>query len=63
MSEKDNGEARPRRIFGIPVSWDPKNWYKGVWNAEDARLFPPRRMGIGWSLNFRELLRRMGILK
>ena len=48
---------------GIPVSWDWKNWNKGVWNAQDHRLFPPKRVGIGWTINFREVLRRLRIVK
>jgi uncharacterized membrane protein len=48
---------------GMPVSWDWQNWYKGMWNAEDHRLFPPKRVGIGWTLNFREVLRRLRVAK
>jgi hypothetical protein len=48
---------------GIPVSWDWKNWNKGVWNAQDHRLFPPKRVGIGWTINFREVLRRLRVVK
>jgi len=53
----------PRTWLGMPVNWDWQNWYKGVWNAEDHRLFPPTRIGIGWNLNFREVLRRMRIVR
>jgi len=48
---------------GIPVSWDWKNWSKGVWNAQDHRLFPPKRVGIGWTINFHEVLRRLRVVK
>ena len=46
----------------MPVSWDWRNWYKGIWNPEDRRLFPPKRFGIGWTFNFRELLRRLRVV-
>jgi len=52
-----------RTWAGIPVSWDWKNWNKGVWNAQDHRLFPPKRVGIGWTINFREVLRRLRVIK
>jgi uncharacterized membrane protein len=53
----------PQRTFlGMPVNWDWKNWNKGFWNAQDHRLFPPKRVGIGWTINLRELLRRLRIL-
>jgi len=64
MSEQ-NGETtqpEPKKFLGMPASWDTGNWYKGMWNAEDSRLFPPKRVGIGWTINFRELLKRIGIL-
>jgi uncharacterized membrane protein len=48
---------------GMPVSWDTKNWYKGLWNPEDERLFPPKRVGIGWSFNFHALLKKLRILR
>jgi uncharacterized membrane protein len=47
----------------MPVNWDWPNWYKGMWNADDRRLFPPKRVGIGWTINFRELLRRLRIVE
>ncbi|MGO9702729.1 MAG: DUF5808 domain-containing protein [Xanthobacteraceae bacterium] len=61
-AEKDPDQHRQRTFAGMPVSWDWKNWTKGVWNAEDRRLFPPKRVGIGWTINFRELLRRLGFV-
>ena len=64
---RDLGRGRSHWIAqgpaGMPVSWDWQNWYKGMWNAEDHRLFPPKRVGIGWTLNFREVLRRLRVAK
>jgi hypothetical protein len=40
-----------------------QNFSKGVWNPEDERLFPPKRVGIGWTINFHALLKRIGIIK
>jgi uncharacterized membrane protein len=36
---------------------------KGFWNAQDRRLFPPKRVGIGWTINLYELLRRLRVIK
>jgi uncharacterized membrane protein len=47
----------------LPVNWDWRNWNKGFWNAEDHRLFPPKRVGIGWTINVYELLRRLRVIK
>jgi uncharacterized membrane protein len=60
--EHDPHQNQQRTWAGMPVNWDWKNWNKGVWNAQDHRLFPPKRVGIGWTINFRELLRRLRIV-
>lgn len=33
---------------------DPANWKLGVfyYNRKDSRIFPPKRFGIGWTINF-----------
>jgi uncharacterized membrane protein len=54
--EQEPSHDSKRSWAGIPVNWDWKNWNKGVWNAQDHRLFPPKRVGIGWTINFRERL-------
>ena len=63
MSEQKHDASVPKRWLGMPVNWDWQNWSKGLWNADDHHLFPPKRIGIGWTFNFRELLRRLRILK
>jgi uncharacterized membrane protein len=60
--ERDPNNGRPRTWMGMPVSWDWKNWNKAMWNTDDHRLFPPKRVGIGWTINFYELLRRLRIV-
>jgi uncharacterized membrane protein len=62
MSNPEQNPNPQRTFAGMPVSWDTKNWYKGMWNADDHRLFPPKRVGIGWTINFRELLRRLRLV-
>jgi uncharacterized protein DUF5808 len=61
--EQDPDQGPQRTFAGMPVSWDWKNLNKGVWNAQDHRLFPPKRVGIGWTINIRELLRRLRVLQ
>jgi uncharacterized membrane protein len=62
MSEQEPRAPRAKEL-GMPVNWDWQNWNKGFWNAADHRLFPPKRIGIGWTINFREALRRMRIVR
>jgi uncharacterized membrane protein len=54
-------EQEQRTFLGTPVDWDWKNFNKGIWNPDDSRLFPPKRIGVGWTINFYELLKRLGI--
>jgi uncharacterized membrane protein len=61
-AQGDPNQPPQRSFLGMPVNWDFKNWYKGMWNADDHRLFPPRRVGFGWTINFREVLRRLPLL-
>ncbi len=61
--EIDLYQARERIFARTPVNWDWRHWHEGFWNAEDHRLFPPKRIGIGWTINFYELLRRLRVIK
>lgn len=56
-------QEEKKTFAGMPVNWDWKNWHKGLWNPDDDHLFPPKRIGIGWTINFHELLKRMRVMK
>ncbi len=60
MNDRDNGI---KKFLGMPMRWDRKNMFKNIWNPEDERVFPPKYFGIGWSLNFHALLRKIGLVK
>ena len=62
-----NLEKDPKESSVTDSGWeraigDWKNWNKGVWNTDDHRLFPPKRIGIGWTINIHELLRRLRVV-
>jgi hypothetical protein len=61
--KQEPGKGAPKTWAGMPVSWDWKHWYKGLWNAEDDRPFPPKRVGVGWTINVRALLKKLRTLK
>lgn len=52
-----------KEFLGMPASWDRKNMFKNLWNAEIDEVFPPKTFGIGWTINFHALLRAAGIIK
>jgi uncharacterized membrane protein len=65
MSDHSNvPNSTPQRYWlGMPVSWDWKNWNKAMWNPQESRLFPPKRVGIGWTINFHAVGKALRLLK
>lgn len=63
-ARQDRLKTPEQRTFaGMPVNWDWKNWHKGMWNPEDDTLFPPKRVGIGWTVNFHAVLKKAKLVK
>ncbi len=57
-----------KRILGLPMCWDvkalsPTNIASRLWSQDDDRVLLPRRFGIGWSVNFRALARRLHLTR
>jgi uncharacterized membrane protein len=52
-----------KTFAGMPMNWDWKNWHKGLWNPESDELFTPKRVGIGWTINFHAVLKAFKILR
>lgn len=63
MKKQDKDQNTQKTWAGMPVNWDWKNWHKGIWNPEDDTLFPPKRVGIGWTINFQALLKKAHLIK
>ncbi|HVA89737.1 MAG TPA: DUF5808 domain-containing protein [Chloroflexota bacterium] len=57
---------RPKRFLGIPYDWQTPSWSRiqqRMWNPSDRRLLTPRVFGWGYTINFYELARRMGLIR
>lgn len=52
-----------KKFLGMPMNWDRKQPFKGLWDAESDNLFPPKNFGIGWTINFHAMFRKLGIIK
>ena len=53
-------------FYGIPydLRWpSPKVVAERLWNPQDSRLFTPKLLGWGWSVNFYTVMRRLGLLR
>jgi hypothetical protein len=62
MSE-DKKDNDIKKFMGMPMRWDHKNIFKGLWDPNDDRLLVPKYFGIGWNLNFHALLRQLHLIK
>ncbi len=53
------------RILGVPYDFRPptlKRVEERVWNPRDERIFTPTVFGVGWTINFYQLKRRLLLL-
>ena len=63
MTDRNKDSKTQKTFLGMPVNSDWKHWYKGMWNPDDSALFPPKRLGIGWTINFHAVMKKLKILK
>ena len=67
MSDGDNASDREagdepvgagtnqKKAMGVPYDWSRPSGARiksRLYNREDARLFPPKAFGAGWTINF-----------
>jgi hypothetical protein len=67
-SDKQSGQGGDQppsqRILGVPYGTKrptPESLKHAVWKQDDDRVFPPKRLGVGWGLNLRALARKLGL--
>ncbi|HWE63316.1 MAG TPA: DUF5808 domain-containing protein [Chloroflexota bacterium] len=54
------------KLFGIPFDWRRPTGQRirqRAWNPQDRRVFTPKSFGWGYSINFHELARRLGLIR
>ena len=59
-------ELRPKRFLGVPYDWRAPTMARikeRTWNPNDSRVFTPHVFGWGYSINFYELGRRLGLIR
>jgi hypothetical protein len=50
------------RIAGVPYDFrfpTPKRFKDAYWNPDDPRIFTDKVVGIGWAVNFAQLIPRL----
>ncbi len=57
---------KPKRFLGIPYDFRRPTWARikeRVWNPNDRHVFTSKGFGWGYSINFYELARRLGLIR
>lgn len=61
--QNDSSEKAQKTFLGMPMNWESDKILRTIWNKEDDRLFPPKAFGIGWTINFHAVGRKVGLIK
>ncbi len=57
--------SKTGRFLGLPYDLRSPTWQRlkrRMWNPNDRRIFVPKSFGWGYSVNFYEVGRRLGLL-
>ncbi|MCB0413540.1 MAG: hypothetical protein KDD50_04365 [Bdellovibrionales bacterium] len=60
--KKKNETKQQKTFLGMPMNWDSKKILHTLWNKDDETLFPPKAFGIGWTINFHAVGRKIGLI-
>lgn len=56
-------QKEQKTFLGMPMSWEFKEMFKNNWNKDTDKIILPKRFGIGWTVNFHALAKKMGMKK
>jgi hypothetical protein len=59
-----NTTMKEKTFLGLPYDFSRPSWErarKRWWNKNDKRIFTPKVFGWGWTINFYQLFRRIGL--
>lgn len=59
MAKKYESDHDVKYWWIFPYRWNTKKIFSGLWNEKEPRVFPPKQFGIGWSLNFHALVKKI----
>ena len=63
IHEQKQNNQDVKYFLGLPYRWQPKHAFKGLWDKDDDRIFPPKYFGVGWSINFYAVGKRLRLVK
>jgi len=56
-------KPQKKKFLGMPMNWNTKQPLRNLWNPKNKSIFPPKSFGIGWTINFHALLKKLGLVK
>jgi uncharacterized protein DUF5808 len=62
LSKPEGQRTWHGRVAGVPYDFrfpTPKRFRDAYWNPNDDRIFTDRVVGIGWAINFAQLVARL----
>jgi hypothetical protein len=62
LSKPEGQRTWHGRVAGVPYDFrfpTPKRFRDAYWNPKDDRIFTERVVGIGWAINFAQLIPRL----
>ena len=62
LSKPESERRWHGRVAGVPYDFrfpSPKRFRDAYWNPNDPRVFTDRVVGLGWAINFAQLLPRL----
>ncbi len=60
MAKKKNEQDHDVKYWWVvPYRWNREKIFADVWNDKEPRIFPPKQFGIGWSINFCALAKKI----
>ena len=61
--KKNKNESAQKKLFGMPVYWDSKHPFKNLWNSDDDRIILPKGFGVGYTINFHAVFKKLKLIK
>src|SRR5438876_10525021 len=64
LSKPEGQRTWHGKVAGVPYDFrvpTPRRFRDAYWNPNDDRIFTEREIGIGWAINFDQLIRRLRV--
>jgi len=63
LMKNTDEKKNQKKTLGMPVEWDSKKPFKNLWNRNSDQILLPKGFGVGWTINFHAVLKKIGLIK